>query len=85
MSLTERPAFSKWFEHSDFAYGLYLYGFVVQQAVYQLLAPTQLSVLEMTVVCFAVTLIFAIASWYLVEKTIQKIGQNWICRLKASK
>ena len=85
LALTERPIFSKWFANSDFAYGLYLYGFVVQQAMYQLMAPTKLSVLEMTVVCFAVTLVFAIASWYLVEKPVQKLGQAWIRRLKREK
>lgn len=85
LALTERPVFSKWFEHSDFAYGLYLYGFVVQQCMYQLMAPTRLSTLEMATVCFAVTLLFAIGSWYLVEKPLQRVGQNWIRRLKQAK
>lgn len=85
LALTERPVFSKWFEHSDFAYGLYLYGFVIQQCMYQLLAPTHLSALEMTVVCFAVTLVFAIGSWYWVEKPVQNLGQGWIRRLKGAK
>ena len=82
LALTERPVFSKWFEHSDFAYGLYLYGFLTQQTLYQLLPKGSLSTLEMSLVCFAATLILAIPSWYLVEKPLQKLGQAWIRRIK---
>lgn len=85
LALTERPVFSKWFANSDFAYGLYLYGFVIQQITYQLLAPTHLSAFEMSVLCFFITLIPAVASWYLVEKPVQKLGQKWIKRLRAAK
>jgi peptidoglycan/LPS O-acetylase OafA/YrhL len=83
LALTERPIFSKWFEHSDFAYGLYLYGFPVQQAMYQLLPKGKLSSFAMALVCFAVTLLFAILSWYFVEKPMQRLGQAWIRRIKS--
>jgi len=82
LALTEKPIFSKWFAKSDFSYGLYLYGFVVQQIVYRLLAPTELSVLNVALISFAVTLVIAIPSWYLVEKPMQKLGQAWIRRLQ---
>lgn len=82
LALTEKPIFSKWFAKSDFSYGLYLYGFVVQQIVYRLLAPTELGVLTVALISFAVTLVIAIPSWYLVEKPLQKLGQAWIRRLQ---
>lgn len=37
----------------------------------------------MALVCFAVTLLFAILSWYFVEKPMQKLGQAWIRRIKS--
>jgi len=83
LALCEKPIFSKWFSKCDFSYGLYLYGFMIQQIVYGWLAPYNIPVLPMALICFAATLIVAIPSWYLVEKNAQKLGQAWIARLKA--
>lgn len=83
LALCEKPIFSKWFAKSDFSYGLYLYGFVVQQIVYSFLAPLNIPVLPMALICFAATLVMAIPSWYLIEKPIQSLGQAWIRRLKS--
>jgi peptidoglycan/LPS O-acetylase OafA/YrhL len=49
----------------DFSYGFYLYAFLIQQIIVQLAKP---SLTELMVVSFLVTLIFAMASWYLIEK-----------------
>lgn len=82
LALCEKPIFSKWFAKSDFSYGLYLYGFVVQQVVYSFLRPYNISVLPMALICFGATLVFAITSWYFVEKPMQAVGQAWIRRLR---
>lgn len=81
LSLTDRPIFSKWFAKSDFSYGLYLYGFPIQQITYRLLASKGFSTFEMALICFAITLLFAIFSWYLIEKNAQKLGQKLIKKI----
>lgn len=50
----------------DYSYGMYVYAFPVQQAAIAIAGP--MSPLENIAIAFPVTLIFALASWYLVEK-----------------
>lgn len=50
----------------DYSYGMYVYAFPVQQAAIAVAGP--MSPLMNMAVAFPVTLLFAIASWYLVEK-----------------
>ena len=69
----ERPVFRNWFKKSDFSYGLYLYGFPIQQIMYVLLKKANLHPLLMTFICFAIVLGFAILSWYFVEKPANKL------------
>lgn len=49
----------------DYSYGMYVYAYPVQQAVIAIAGP--MSPLENIAISLPVTLIFAIASWYLVE------------------
>lgn len=73
-ALTERPVFSKWFAKSDFTYGLYLYGFVIQQLVHHQLAKLNSSVFSLNItfaICFVLTFVCAVISWYLIEKPMQ--------------
>lgn len=53
-------------EGRDYSYGLYLYGFVVQQDVIHLLGP--LTPTLNAVLSLPIALFFAVASWHLVEK-----------------
>ena len=69
----ERPVFRNWFKKSDFSYGLYLYGFPIQQIMYVLLKKANLHPLLMTFICFAIVLGFAILSWCFVEKPANKL------------
>ena len=69
----ERPVFRNWFKKSDFSYGLYLYGFPIQQVMYLLLKKANLHPLLMTFICFVIVLGFAILSWYFVEKPANKL------------
>lgn len=73
-ALTERPVFSKWFAKCDFTYGLYLYGFVIQQLVSHQLSKLNSSVFSLNItfaICFVLTFVCAVISWYLIEKPMQ--------------
>ena len=50
----------------DYSYGMYVYAFPVQQAAIALAGP--MSPLTNIAIAFPITLLFAIASWYAVEK-----------------
>lgn len=72
----EKPVFRNWFKKSDFSYGLYLYGFPIQQVMYLLLKKANLHPIVMTFICFVIVLGFAILSWYFVEKPANKLCQK---------
>lgn len=80
LALTEKPIFSKWFQKSDFSYGLYLYGFPVQQLLWALMSKSGFGVLTMTVISFVSTLILAILSWYFVEKPMQTVAKKLLAK-----
>lgn len=87
-ALVERPVFSHWFEKCDFSYGLYLYGFVVQQIVSHQLQKLNNPLFSLNVtfvICFALTFVCAVISWYVIEKPMQTLGKKIVSRsLKAS-
>lgn len=60
------PRFAAVSKYGDVSYGLYLYGFVVQQTVTHLLGPH--SPEFSTLVVGGISYAFAFASWHLVEK-----------------
>lgn len=72
----KNPVFRNWFKKSDFSYGLYLYGFPIQQIMYQLTKGANIHPILMTFICFAIVLGFAILSWYFVEKPANKLCQK---------
>lgn len=81
-ALCEKPLFCGWFKRCDFSYGLYLYGFIIQQILFNALKKFNISLNVMTLICVAATLVFAILSWYLVEKPMQKLGGKIVKKLK---
>jgi peptidoglycan/LPS O-acetylase OafA/YrhL len=64
------------FHRGDFSYGIYLYGFPIQQAAKSLL-PGITSPWLLTMIAFPVIAVCAAFSWYLVEKPILKIRQRY--------
>tara|TARA_Y100000296_G_C5178082_1_gene261373 strand:- start:561 stop:1667 length:1107 start_codon:yes stop_codon:yes gene_type:complete len=58
----------------DYSYGIYIYAFPVQQVVAALI--TNVSVVEMIVISFFVTLFLAALSWHLIEKHSLKLKRN---------
>lgn len=85
VAMTERPVFSRWFEKCDFSYGLYLYGFVIQQVISHQLQERGIEAsLNLTfLICFAATFVCAVISWYLIEKPMQNVGKKLIRRMQA--
>jgi peptidoglycan/LPS O-acetylase OafA/YrhL len=66
--LAYRPGgiFRRYNEFGDYSYGMYVYAFPVQQAAIALAGP--MSPGMNMAIAFPVTLLFAVASWYAVEK-----------------
>ena len=86
VAMTERPVFSRWFEKCDFSYGLYLYGFVMQQMIFHQLQKVERissSLNLMFLICFAATFVCAVVSWYLIEKPMQNVGKMLLKRMQA--
>ncbi len=81
-ALCEKPIFCGWFKKCDFSYGLYLYGFIIQQIMFNALKHYNLSLNVMTIISVAVTFVFAVLSWYIVEKPMQKLGGKVVKKFK---
>ena len=79
--LAEKPIFGNWFSKNDYSYGLYLYGFVIQQVLYNYLKPYNLGLNLMTVICFAAIFICAFISWHLIEKPAGKLAKKILIKL----
>lgn len=73
----EKPVFSKFGCKVDLSYGMYLYGFVVQQIAVKYLLKYNLSVNVYFVICTLITLVIAVFSWYVIEKPAQRFGK-WL-------
>jgi peptidoglycan/LPS O-acetylase OafA/YrhL len=58
-------------KYGDFSYGIYIYAFPIQQIMTQAF-NNQLTPLENFLLSFPVTLMFAVVSWYLIEKQALK-------------
>lgn len=53
-------------KHGDFSYGIYIYGFVVEQSLIHYWSG--LSAIGLAVAAFAVTMPLALGSWRLIER-----------------
>lgn len=74
------PRFAKLFKKTDFAYGLYLYGFVVQQILIQLFKDSQTNFYFYLSLTFLFAGILAYLSWRFVELKSEK----WVSKFLAS-
>lgn len=75
-AFAENPKFVKCFSKNDFSYGLYLYGFVIQQCIVKILWEYQLTLNIYFVICAFVTFAFSALSWFLIEKPAQRLGKR---------
>lgn len=60
----------------DYSYGFYIYAFPVQQSAAALLPG--ISVLAMVIISSAVTLLFAVLSWHLLEQHALKLKKHYV-------
>jgi peptidoglycan/LPS O-acetylase OafA/YrhL len=72
LAFNNKLKFYNFGKYGDFSYGLYIYGFPVQQMVVHL-SHNQLSILESFLISFPITLVFAFLSWRIVEKNALKL------------
>ncbi|MEG1887365.1 MAG: acyltransferase [Oscillospiraceae bacterium] len=76
-ALAPNPIFANWFSKNDYSYGMYLYGFLIQQLYSQFLGK-HFSVNIATIICVLATFAAAFVSWHLIEKPCQKLGKKII-------
>jgi len=75
LTYTKSP-FLNFGKYGDFSYGIYIYAFPVQQYVIYLMVKSVIAPMTwwlVFIISFPVTLIFAIASWYFIEKRFLKL------------
>jgi len=72
VGLTPLPIVKNWGKRGDYSYGIYLYAFPVQQAIYQLTAG-DIPAGSMIALSFVLSVLCGAASWHLVEKQFLKL------------
>lgn len=81
-ALAEKPFFGKWFSRNDFSYGMYLYGFVLQQAIVTILWKYQLTLNIYWVISSIITVVFGMLSWFCIERPFQQLGKKLLSNEK---
>jgi peptidoglycan/LPS O-acetylase OafA/YrhL len=64
------------FRHGDYSYGIYLYGYPLQQAVKSVL-PAISNPWQLTAVASVAIVLFAAFSWHCIEKPILRLRKNF--------
>jgi len=76
-----KPVFKDFSVKNDYSYGLFLFGFVSEQSIIKYLLIDN-TIVENRNVLFVISILlalgFAVMSWHLVEKPMQKIGRRMI-------
>ena len=63
-----RPRPSLFTQHGDYSYGIFLFGFPIQQAMTQLIGPPFQEWYWNIATALPLTILFAVISWHAVEK-----------------
>lgn len=82
LGVTEMPKLP-FFHRGDYSYGIYLYGFPIQQAIKQIL-PGISDPLVLTAIAFPIITLFAVFSWSCIEKPVLKLRKkfSFVARLR---
>lgn len=75
-ALASPAFFGKVFATEDYSYGLYVWGFPVQQCFVAIFGADFLGLTPYTIICFLVATLFGMISWFFVEKPCGKIGRR---------
>lgn len=70
--------FGRIFAINDYSYGLYLWGFLVQQILVSFIGFDTIGFLPYTFVCLMVSLVCAMISWHFVEQPCNILGKRII-------
>jgi peptidoglycan/LPS O-acetylase OafA/YrhL len=70
------PKINNFAKYGDFSYGFYLYAFPIQQA-YSALFVGKMDFYVLIIISFFTTLLFAIFSWFVVEKPTLKLKKKF--------
>jgi peptidoglycan/LPS O-acetylase OafA/YrhL len=82
-ALVPKPLFSKIGSKNDYSYGIYLWGFLVQQMVVCKFGTSLGGVVIYSVICTILTAACAFISWHLVEKHAMNLSRAITKKLKA--
>lgn len=75
VAYSPRVPLQRWGKYGDFSYGLYLYGFPVQQLLIQY-AGRNLTPVSLFAAAMLLTTALAALSWHLVEKPFLRLGRD---------
>lgn len=88
-SLATPAVFGRVFAVNDYSYGLYLWGFFVQQILVSFIGVDKgISIVAYSAICFIVATVCAMVSWHLVEKPCNGVGKKvcaWSRRREAER
>lgn len=76
IAFSKKIRLSNFSKYGDFSYGVYIYGFPIQQTVTHFYGGTMNPYVNMAI-SYPVTVLFAAASWYFVEKPCMKLKKYW--------
>lgn len=76
LSFASPAVFGRLFAVNDYSYGLYLWGFFVQQLLVHFIGGGVMGILPYTLLCLAVSTVCAMVSWHLVEKPCNALGKR---------
>jgi peptidoglycan/LPS O-acetylase OafA/YrhL len=68
-----------WGKYGDFSYGLYVFGWPVQQTVIHFMGA-KIHPLMLFAISFAITTVFAVASWYCVERPFLRMKKKPVAK-----
>lgn len=72
LGYTKNAKFSNFTKYGDFSYGIYIYAFPIQQLVTQIFGGEMVPFINF-LISFVITLIFAVLSWWFIEKPSLKM------------
>lgn len=75
-ALAKPALFGRVFAVHDYSYGLYLWGFPVQQTVVYVLGLGSMGSIPFTIICFIIALGCAMISWHMVENPCNRLGKR---------
>ena len=84
IAFAEKGKIGKWADKLEISYGIFLYGFMVQQLMIYILYSNEiyLSFCNMLIICLAITVVLALISNKYVEKPMIKLCKKIIIKMK---